>query len=305
MEDIMLSVVVITYNQENYVRQCIESILQQEVNFKYEILVGDDASSDHTVAVLEELRAENPGVIRLLTHESNVGAARNIYDLFMIAKGKYLTRLEGDDFWEKTGQLQFSVDFLEQNSDFIAISRSTKSMDMDGNIFLQPVMHFKNNRATIKDYLKSKAIGNQLYRNIFKDTSKDYTFIYTSQRMLAELALGVFIVSQGDIYVTNERWEVKRTGQHGASNYNSLRNQYQIFEDSMEAWDNIQKVYQQYDFSRNRVRPSANIIFYCVSVKDYGYIKKVLKRLSFRGKFWTVLDVGKKGYKKVLRKIGS
>lgn len=304
MDSIMLSIVVITYNHEKYVRGCIESILQQDVQFKYEILIGDDSSTDNTVKIIREIMIEHPGVIKLILHEKNVGAARNIYDLFVISMGKYITRLEGDDYWEKTDQLQYSIDFLEKNQNYIGITRSTKSIDEKGNIHNQVKMKFRDNVATFKDFLYSKQSGTPLFRNFFLNNEEDFSIIYTAQRMVAELIIGYLILKRGDLYVTNEKWEIKRAVRNlDASNYNSLRNLYQIFEDIMEAWDNLAVYSKKYNFARNRVAPTVNLIFYCVSIKDYKYIKKAMSRLPFKGKILTIIKVIKIGIRKIFKKI--
>lgn len=304
MKDVMLSIVVITYNHEKYVRGCIESILQQEVNFKYEILIGDDCSKDQTVKIIQELIDENPGIIKLLTHEKNVGAARNIYDLFMLTKGKYITRLEGDDYWEKTDQLQFSIDFLENNPEYIGITRSSKTIDEEGNIRIQEELRFPDQTATLKDYLKSKQTGTQLFRNFYKDSREDFTIIYTAQRMVAECIIGYLTASRGRLYITNKSWEVKRTiRKKGASNYNSLRSQYQMYEDIMDAWDNLAEYTQKYDFSRNRVGPATDIVFCSIAAKNYGYIRTVFKRLPAKAKILTVLRIFSVGARKVICRL--
>ena len=91
----MVSVIVLTYNHEKYIKQALDSILRQKVNFDYEILIGDDASTDNTVKVLKEYKSKFPNIIKLFLNEVNLGATRNAYNLLVNAKGKYLATCEG------------------------------------------------------------------------------------------------------------------------------------------------------------------------------------------------------------------
>ena len=86
----------------------------QKVNFKYEILVGDDCSSDDTQNVLKEYQKSNPSLFRLFLRDSNIGATKNAYELLINARGKYLATCEGDDYWTDENKLQIQVDFLEK-----------------------------------------------------------------------------------------------------------------------------------------------------------------------------------------------
>ena len=111
-ERVKVSVVVITYNQEEYVSQALDSILEQETNFKYEINIGDDCSKDRTQEILKEYAHKFPDLINLAIRETNVGVSRNIYDLFLKCKGDYIAILEGDDYWSDKDKLQRQCDFL-------------------------------------------------------------------------------------------------------------------------------------------------------------------------------------------------
>ena len=93
-----LSVVVITYNHEKYLRKCLDSILMQEVDFDFEIIIGDDCSPDSTADIINDYHERYPDIVRPTLRSHNVGATRNQYDCFLQAKGKYIAILDGDDF---------------------------------------------------------------------------------------------------------------------------------------------------------------------------------------------------------------
>ncbi len=117
----LVSVWMVTYNHEKYIRQAIESILSQNVEFTYEIVIGEDCSTDNTRAILKELEAKHPNIIKPIYHVENVGPSRNAYEFVLPAcQGKYIAVLEGDDYWTDNNKLQKQIDFLEKNEDYSA-----------------------------------------------------------------------------------------------------------------------------------------------------------------------------------------
>jgi len=125
-EDLLVSVCVLTYNHVNFIRNAIESVLSQQVNFLWEFIIADDFSTDGTRDILIEYQKQNPDRIRLILQERNVGAAENWFDLIKSPKGKYIAYFEGDDYWVDPCKLQKQVDFLESNPDFAICFHNSK-----------------------------------------------------------------------------------------------------------------------------------------------------------------------------------
>ncbi|MES1219057.1 MAG: glycosyltransferase [Bacteroidota bacterium] len=118
---IKLSVSLITYNQKDYIRQAIDGVLKQKTNFRYELIIGDDCSTDGTREILMRYREENPDIIRLILHpERNKGipGKLNFISTLKAATGKFLALIDGDDYWINNQKLQKQVDFLEQHPDY-------------------------------------------------------------------------------------------------------------------------------------------------------------------------------------------
>ena len=93
-----LSVCIVTYNQEDYIFKTIESMLNQKVNFDYEIIVGDDCSTDNTRKIVQSFVGKYPFIIKPIFHEKNVGPIENIKSVYKKARGKYICHLDGDDY---------------------------------------------------------------------------------------------------------------------------------------------------------------------------------------------------------------
>ena len=107
-----LSVFVVTYNQEKYIRQCLDSILMQKVDFDYEVVIGEDHSTDGTRAICEEYAAKYPQV-RLLPLTDNLGVAENWNRVLQECNGDYIAMCEGDDYWTDDDKLQKQMDFMK------------------------------------------------------------------------------------------------------------------------------------------------------------------------------------------------
>ncbi len=113
-----VSVAMITYNHEKFIAQAIESVLIQEVDFDYEIVIGEDCSLDKTGEIVRIYQQRHPDKIRVLAREKNLGMQYNFVDTLQSCTGQYVGLLEGDDYWTSPHKLQKQVDFLDENSDF-------------------------------------------------------------------------------------------------------------------------------------------------------------------------------------------
>jgi len=112
-----LSIFVVTYNQERYIRQCLESIVAQKVDFDYEVIIGDDCSTDGTGAICDEFAAKYPQ-IKVYHHSENLGLLKNWEFVMNKCKGEYIALIEGDDLWIDEHKLQRQVDWLDAHPDY-------------------------------------------------------------------------------------------------------------------------------------------------------------------------------------------
>lgn len=211
----MVSVVVLTYNHEKYIKQALDSILMQKVNFDYEILIGDDASSDNTVKILKEYQNKYPYVIKLFLNKENLGATRNAYNVLMNAKGKYLATCEGDDYWIDVNKLQIQVDFLEFNKDYIGCTHRTLIVDESGKkAFFQKLNYVKEKRIFTKYdfdglYLPGHVTA-FVRHNIFYKCQNDYSIIFKIHKMIADRTLMLIYLSYGNIHFINKTMSAYR-----------------------------------------------------------------------------------------------
>ena len=130
---IRLSYVVPTYMFGNYIVKCIDSILSQRTNFEFEVLVRDDHSRDKTNDILQEKYGENERV-KIFKSTENLGVFGNIKFLIEKAKGEYIAYLDGDDYYIDDDKIQYQVDFLEANPEYIMHSTGNLMLSPEGNI---------------------------------------------------------------------------------------------------------------------------------------------------------------------------
>lgn len=116
-DDIIVSVCLTAYNHGKYIAQALDSILMQEVGFKYEIVVGEDCSPDNTREILLDYKAKYPDKLKLLLHEKNMGGKKNVMTTLKNCSGKYIAMLDGDDYWIDPKKLQIQIDLMESYPD--------------------------------------------------------------------------------------------------------------------------------------------------------------------------------------------
>lgn len=110
-----VSVVMITYNHEKFIAQAIDSVLMQEIKFDYEIVIGEDCSTDNTRHIVIDFQKRYPDKIRLLLPEQNLGMLKNFITTIQACRGEYTAILEGDDYWTSPHKLQRQIDFLDNH----------------------------------------------------------------------------------------------------------------------------------------------------------------------------------------------
>jgi glycosyltransferase involved in cell wall biosynthesis len=138
-----VSVLMIAYNVEPYIAQALDSALMQDVDFDYEIVVGEDCSTDGTRAIVQDYARRHPDRIRLLTRERNLGMNRNFVETLRAVRGEFVALLDGDDYWTSPTKLRRQVDFLESNPGFSICFHNAEVIYEDGSLAPHP-FHMPN-----------------------------------------------------------------------------------------------------------------------------------------------------------------
>jgi glycosyltransferase involved in cell wall biosynthesis len=147
---------IITYNQKNFISQCIDGALMQQTDFSFELIIGDDNSTDGTREILIEYQKKHPEIIQLnLRAERGKGipGKENFVSTLAMCKGEYITLCDGDDYWTDPLKLQKQVDFLEANPEYVMcthVAEEKNEITNSSSVF--PIIS-ENTTKNIEDYI--------------------------------------------------------------------------------------------------------------------------------------------------------
>jgi len=131
----LISVIVITYNQEDTIARTLESILSQKLDIPFEIVIGEDSSSDRTPQICNEFQNRYHNIIRVFHNTKNKGIRDNYYDCLLQCKGKYIADCAGDDFWIDNRKLQKQYDILEKHPEVSLVHTGWKYYDTSSQTY--------------------------------------------------------------------------------------------------------------------------------------------------------------------------
>jgi len=170
-----VSVCVITYNQEAYIRQCLQSIVDQKTDFTFEVIVGDDCSTDGTREVVREFAELYPEVVRAIYQKENIGGGvHNFLTVHQAARGSYIAHVDGDDYC-LPGKLQAQADLLDSDPNCnIAFHRMLVLMPTgevdEGSLFeVSNIGEMTFDRGDIIQFIALASHSSKMYRSCLKD----------------------------------------------------------------------------------------------------------------------------------------
>ncbi len=176
MNNILVSISCITYNHSKFIKECLDGFLMQRIDFDYEILIYDDASSDGSQEIIKHYQEKHPDIIKpIFQTENQYSLGKSGFNAkynYSRAQGKYIALCEGDDYWTDPLKLQKQVDFLEANPDFVVCCHNSSAIDEAGNCIKEKVVK-KLNKDTVysqSDLKKGAWLLTQtlVFRNIDK-----------------------------------------------------------------------------------------------------------------------------------------
>ncbi|MFA6411099.1 MAG: glycosyltransferase [Syntrophales bacterium] len=158
-EEPLVSVLMLAYNHERYIAQAVEGALMQQVDFTYEIVIGEDCSTDGTRDLITGYGGKYNDRIRLLLQKRNAGMQKNFADTYRACRGRYIALLDGDDFWTDPHKLQKQVDYLEKNPDYAICFHNMQVLYEDD----QQMNRLSNPNQQETTTLEDLARGNFIY----------------------------------------------------------------------------------------------------------------------------------------------
>ncbi len=214
----MVSICCITYNHEKFIAQALDSFLMQQTNFDFEIVLGEDCSTDNTRSICKQYQQKYPDKIKLLLPETNVGMMGNFINTLNSCNAKYVALCDGDDYWTDTQKLQKQVDFLEANTDYSICFHRVLELHPNQEILPEKL----NTKATITTY----SLHDLAFKNFIRTPSVVYRnhLFKAMPAWLSNSPVGDYVVhllnaSNGKILYLPDTMAVYR--KHPTSNWSS------------------------------------------------------------------------------------
>lgn len=213
-KEIMVTVLCLAYNQEKYIDETLKGLVTQQTDFKYEIIIHDDVSTDSTRNIIDKYVLEYPQKIKVIYQSENqYSKGVNIISTFMLplAKGKYIAFCEGDDYWCSKDKLQKQVDFLEKHDDYSACVHQTIEFNCRNSKQRYISKYSKDGVVNFNDIVKG---GNQVYQLSSLVFRREYmdkvpTFVYMMMPVL-DYPLSIYLAVKGKIYFFNDTMSIYR-----------------------------------------------------------------------------------------------
>lgn len=236
-----VSVCVLTYNQGGYVRPCLQSIVDQETNFPFEVIVADDGSTDGTAAIVKEYGDDYEGVVKPILRPVNIGGAKNFVETHNVANAIYVAHIDGDDLM-LPGKLQRQVDFLDAMPDCSVVWHKMNLFDDKGGFVSgenYDLSFFPDGVVTLAHALRLGAVAAHssiMYRRSARKTRKPkfetldlfYTWEYLSAgtgRILDDVLGSYRVSAQSSIQVQDIANIQKWVAHHARYYLNSMPEQ--------------------------------------------------------------------------------
>lgn len=158
MDKVKVSIFCATYNHEKYIEYALKGFVNQKTNFKYEVIVHDDSSTDNTVKIIEKYRKKYPDIIKPIYQKENIYSKGEDFLSYMLpqAKGEFIAFCEGDDYWIDNNKLQIQYDYMKENKDISFCTHAFNIIDENNNITSKTISHNEDIDFDIKTYLTDK-----------------------------------------------------------------------------------------------------------------------------------------------------
>ena len=268
-DDIKVSISCLTFNHEKYLIDCFEGFLKQKCNFKFEVLIHDDCSTDRTIEIIESYQKKYPQIFKSYIQKENqfslgIRGLQYKYN-FTRAKGKYIAICEGDDYWTDEFKLQKQYDFLERNSEYFTHCHNSQVIGLESRVFSNELN---------RDYMTKDVLGfrkfhtNSLFfrnePNIFKN------LIHFKPVLSGDKQFYIFLSTLGKIKYVDEIMSIYRKNDFGLSlnvDYNKLKYDFNII-------DNLHDI-----LTKDQIVILINNVFY--TSRKYTVIKMtILEKLN-------------------------
>lgn len=222
-----ISVCIFSYNFGRYLEQAIDSVIAQKLSVPFEIVIGDDRSTDESPTIISRYQALHPDLIRAVINNENIGGTRNWLQTIGACQGRYIAFLDGDDYFTDDLKLQKQYDVMEANGEVVLCFHGVKEIYEDGKMGNDNIVRFTKSRYTVGDILEKGwfiRTGSMFFRNgILPGKMPEWIYDYPYR---LDSILPVFLCMNGDALYVDEVWSAWRKHDRGMS--------YRLLEDQIK-----------------------------------------------------------------------
>ncbi len=254
---IKVTIICYTYNQEKYIRQCLDGLVMQQTDFAFEVIVHDDASTDSTADIIREYENKYPEIIRPYYQKENV-FSRNIpiekTFLASMIRGKYIAFCEGDDYWFDIHKLEKQVNIMESQPDCHFCVHRVKNIREDGSGIgtFYPQVPLQQKIISPQDLIKH-ALEYDFHTTSYFIRVSDYISyiqnppIYRLVSPVGDTPLMLYCATLGNAYYLDETMTCYRNSSVGSWSRRIADSK----EKQIELWNKRIILYQEYDYCTN------------------------------------------------------
>lgn len=280
MDEVVVSVICTTYNHERYIAETIESFIMQKTEFRYEILIHDDASTDNTAEIIKKYEKKFPEIIKPVYQRVNqYSQGVNVHELTrQRARGKYFALCEGDDCWIDPYKLQKQINFLEKNPQYSLSVHETLIVDANTGKKVSSVKPSKYSRTfSVEEVIYGGgdlfATNSMVYRKPKGNIMPQ--FFYDAP--VGDYPLAIYLALNGRVHYINECMSIYRKGVKGSwsqREFNNLEKRNQHSKKIEIMLNDINK-YSGYKYAEIINRTIVKNEFYlAVELGNYNKIKE-------------------------------
>ncbi|SHN56723.1 Glycosyl transferase family 2 [Butyrivibrio hungatei DSM 14810] len=300
-KQIDVSIYMLTYFHEKYIRQAIESVLAQKTQYTYELVISDDFSQDGTRDILREYAEKYPDIIRVNLNDENIGIPKNIYKARSMCRGRYITALSGDDYWINDQKIETEVKFLDEHPQYVAAFNGIELRMDDSTTAYDVIPRDKsqfNREYSLKDYEKCEPLGTHGFfmRNYFLTEEGREYFAQAQQisKFVDDAVDEVLILKKGPVYILDIVTDAHRvvSSTEDKKNYNSRYSRLEKFGHHIGLLNGMSERWgDEIDFSGWYAEYYATGFLSMLVSRDFKGYKKIMATIPkrYKGIFWKAL----------------
>jgi len=290
----------ITYNQAPFIAQAIEGVLQQKTNFSFELVIGEDCSTDGTRKIVFDYQGKYPDIVRVITSNKNVGMKKNSCRTMKACRGKYMAFCEGDDYWQHPFKLQKQVDYLESHPECGLVYSSYDVYHVRSKKVINDFIRYRKwdmpKKVSLADFVENKAeitlglltctvmIRRSLYEKVF---ASDPYLHQSDKFLMGDTQLWAEIATMADLQYIPESLATHSITEESATRSKDIKKELRF---DISASELMIYLCNKYNFppsirnehEENRCKSSLRLAFHARSAKLADEVRRMKRTFTWK-----------------------